>query len=58
MFGTEQVNLLRFNSQVVQSSSSSQCSSQRLLECLLSKVEQFRSKNITILSEKLENTIV
>ena len=35
VFSTEQVNLLRFDSQVVQSSSSSQCSSQRLLECLL-----------------------
>ena len=35
MFGTEQVNLLKFDSQVVQSSRSSQCSGQRLLECLL-----------------------
>ena len=35
MFSTEQVNLLRFDSQVVQSSSSSQCSSQRLPKCLL-----------------------
>ena len=35
VFGTEQVNLLKFDSQVVQRSSSSQCSSQGRLDCLL-----------------------
>ena len=35
MFGTEQIQLLEFDSQVIRVSSSSQCSVQGLLECLL-----------------------
>ena len=62
VFGTEQVQLLEFDSQVVQVSSSSRCSSSKTLRvpiaryCLRSS--DLQSKNVRILSEKLRNTIV
>ena len=62
VFSTEQVQLLKFNSQVILVSSSSLCSGSKTLRvpitryCLRSSVLQ--SKNGRILSEKLRNTIV
>ena len=49
MFGTEQVNLLKLDSQVNLCQVQANVQVQWLLECVLSKVERFRVRTIEFL---------